>query len=88
MNKKRLLKEKQEIVWMNGITSSVKKEIQIWKLVLVLVEIERVILLLPHSLERIKVEFLFDRIGDQLSSCVLQVLVASVETWIGFEKKN
>jgi hypothetical protein len=58
---------------MNGLTSSVKKKFK-------LVEIERVVLLFPHSLERVKVEFLFDRIGDQLSSRVFQVLVANVET--------
>ena len=35
--------------------------------------------LLPHSLERVEVELLFNGVGNQLRGRLLQVLVASVE---------
>ena len=46
-----------------------------------LVEIEGVMFLLPHSLERVEVELLFNGVGNQLRGRLLQVLVASVEPW-------
>ena len=47
-----------------------------------LVEVEGVVFLLPHSLERVEVELLLDGVRDQLGRRVLQVLVPGVETWI------
>ena len=49
---------------------------------MMLVEVEGVVFLLPHSLERVEVELLLDGVRDQLGRRVLQVLVPGVETWI------
>ena len=50
---------------------------------MLLVEVEGVVFLLPHSLERVEVELLLNGVRDQLGRRVLQVLVPGVETWIG-----
>ena len=52
------------------------------KKMMLLVEVEGVVFLLPHSLERVEVELLLDGVRDQLGRRVLQVLVPGVETWI------
>ena len=52
------------------------------KKMMLLVEVEGVVFLLPHSLERVEVELLLNGVRDQLGRRVLQVLVPGVETWI------
>ena len=49
---------------------------------MLLVEVEGVVFLLPHSLERVEVELLLNGVRDQLGRRVFQVLVPGVETWI------